>query len=219
MLGMGLAHMVFGGGGFGGGGFGLMHLLLLGGLVYFGMRFWRARQAAQGNYGAFPQAGATANPMRGFAGNFMGSAVDTGTPLMLADTDTEAFAQTLVSIQTAWGDGNFDKLRQYVTPEMLHYFNDELAANTSRGVENKVANVTVQDVQAVESWQEYNLSYATVVIRWTASDYMVRLGRQPADSDYIASGNPAASETFSEQWTFNRAQGGRWLLSAIQQVV
>jgi predicted lipid-binding transport protein (Tim44 family) len=55
-------------------------------------------------------------------------------------------------------------------------------------------------------------------MQWSAIDYMVRLDRKQNDVDYVASGDSINTETAREQWTFSRIQGGRWLLSAIQQL-
>ena len=70
----------------------------------------------------------------------------------------------------------------------------------------------------VQSWHEFDLDYATAQLKWSALDYMVRLDRNPGDADYIASGSATNSDTAEEIWTFVRASGGNWLLSAIQQM-
>jgi predicted lipid-binding transport protein (Tim44 family) len=47
---------------------------------------------------------------------------------------------------------------------------------------------------------------------------MVRLDREPFASDYVESGSNTQPQPAEEIWTFIRASGGHWLLSAIQQV-
>jgi len=68
-----------------------------------------------------------------------------------------------------------------------------------------------------ESWEEGDLQYATAYMRWSAKDYVVRLGRAPDAPDAIVSGDPRAPVESEEVWTFVRRRGGNWLLSAIQQ--
>lgn len=213
IVGMGIAHMLFGGGGMGGGG-GLIQLLLIGGLIYYGIRFFRSRGMKPGASSIFPMDNLTGNAS---SGNII-SKPDISQAITVTESDIAAFKQSLLDIQNAWSSEDFNRLRQYVTPEMLHYFNDELSANVSRGLSNRIEQVEVQKVEPVESWQEYNLTYASVIMQWTASDYMVRLDRQPNNSDYVASGDAKKAETAQEQWTFSRVEGGRWLLSAIQQM-
>jgi predicted lipid-binding transport protein (Tim44 family) len=55
-------------------------------------------------------------------------------------------------------------------------------------------------------------------MRWSAIDYVVRLGRSPGQPDYLVSGDPKTPTEAEEVWTFVRRHGGEWLLSAIQQV-
>ena len=207
-LGASLAHMLFGGMGAGGGG--ILPLLLMGAALYYGMKMFRAR----GNI----KNGLQNMVMQMPANNGAVPPIVESNPIALNENDLAAFRQLLLDIQHAWSEEDFKRLRQYVTPEMLNYFNEQLSANTSRGLSNKLENITVLKMETVESWIEYDLNYATVVIQWQASDYMVRIDRQPTDIDYVASGDPKATEIIEEQWTFSRVENGRWLLSAIQQM-
>jgi predicted lipid-binding transport protein (Tim44 family) len=50
--------------------------------------------------------------------------------------DYDAFEEALGQIQTAYGREDLGTLRRLVTPEMLSYFSEDLAANASRGVRN-----------------------------------------------------------------------------------
>jgi predicted lipid-binding transport protein (Tim44 family) len=66
-----------------------------------------------------------------------------------------------------------------------------------------------------ESWREGTTDYATTHLRWSAIDYNERLG-QPG---MIIAGDPHQPVVSEEFWTFRRAAGGVWLLSAIQQTI
>ena len=214
LIGMSIAHMLFGSGGFGmtgGGGPGLLHFLLIGLAVWFGYRLIRSLMNRNGGSmplfqqpGGFPLGSAQTRPV--------------SQPLMLTEEDRNAFGQAFLAIQSAWSDRDFSRLQRYMTPEMVSYFNEELSANISRGLVNRVEQVQVQNINQVEAWQENGLAYATVVIKWTARDYMVRADRTPADPDYAATPSSSLAALDQEQWTFVRSQGGHWLLSAIQQM-
>ena len=101
---------------------------------------------------------------------------------------------------------------------MLQYFNEELSSNASRGLMNKVENVTLRVADITESWREFALDYAAANLQWTANDYMVNLDKNPGEQGYIASGNKTEFVEVKELWTFVRSAGGNWLLSAVQQV-
>ena len=206
----------------GGGGMGfLLPLLLIGGLGYLAWRFMGQRNGQAGGFAPSfasmnaPQADAsfaTASPA-----NAIGN--DQGTPLTLGQEDYQAFPPLLEKIQSVWGASDLDHLRQYLTPEMVHYFSQELSANSSRGLVNKVEQVKALAGDLIEAWSEDAMDYATVHLKWSAIDYMARLDRQPTDADYVADGSASIPTQAEEVWTFTRARnGGHWLLSAIQQV-
>jgi predicted lipid-binding transport protein (Tim44 family) len=143
---------------------------------------------------------------------------DTSIPLDINDNDKAAFEDLLKKIQHSWSEGELGKLRQFVTPEMLQYFSEEMSANASRGLINKVENVNLESAEVVESWREFELDYATVRLEWSALDYMVSLDKSPRDDGYVVSGSNGNTQSAEEFWTFARTSGGNWLLSAIQQV-
>lgn len=225
-LGAGIGSLLFGSHGYAGGagsgtagaGSGalgsLMQILLISGMAYLGYRLFRGR----GHGGASP----ASNFGNNFSANnaFSGSAaqVDTGTPINITDTDKHAFENILQKIQHHWSDGDLARLRMFATPEMVQYFSDELSSNASRGLANKVENVTLEYAEILESWREYDLDYATARLKWTALDYMARLDKNADESGYIASGSDTDVMCAEEIWTFARSGGGNWLLSAIQQI-
>ncbi len=230
-VGAGLAGMLFGHGGFGGmGGYGggmysptegfiggLLQLLLIGGVVWFVLRWFRNRNT--NNYRGMTMM--TPEPSFDQSSQPWGTtaAQPTETTLTITPDDHRAFQDLLVKIQTAWGQADLSHLRQYLTPEMLQYFSEELSANTSRGEANHIADVSFIEGNLAESWSEAGLDYATLHLRWKAIDYMARLDRQPNEAGYVVSGDTNQPTEAQEIWTFARARnGGHWLLSAIQQV-
>jgi predicted lipid-binding transport protein (Tim44 family) len=215
VLGAGLAGMLFGGGGYGGmggGGMGLLPILLLAGVAYFIFKRVKAANISTNDYPSnnipFVSSGNTTMPQIS----------DVSTSLAINDSDKHAFEQLLQQIQQNWSEGNLTRLRQFVTPEMVQYFSEELSANASRGLANHVEQVQLTHADISESWSEYDLDYTSAYLEWSALDYMVRLDREPHDTDYVASGSATNPVSAKELWTFVRAAGGHWMLSAIQQM-
>lgn len=221
-IGAGLAGMLFGhgfyGGGYGMGGAGfagmLLQLLLIGGLGYWVFRSFRR---AAGSSTVMAGYGGIAAPLRQPIGGTSSVPAAIGAPIQVQDADYEQFSALLVGIQDAWSHGDISKLRQMTTPEMLSYFGEQLAGNVSRGVENKVEDVSLLQGDVTEAWEEYGSQYATARIRFAARDYMTRLGSRPGEAGAVVSGDPNRPVEAEELWTFMRSRGGRWLLSAIQQ--
>lgn len=237
MLGAGLIGMLMGGG-FGAGlgsmagmlGF-LLQLALIGGIAYLAVRWWKSRNGAA--QAAFAGAGAGAggpmggNPMTpnqapnsmartGLMGGMLGgagaaSSATATQPLEIVAADYDAFESLLINVQSAYSAGDLAKLRTLATPEMLGYFTQDLSANASRGVENKVTDVKLEQGDLSEAWSEGGVDYATVAMRFSMIDVM----RNVADGR-IVEGNEQVRTEATEIWTFLRGRGGNWILSAIQ---
>ncbi len=192
----------------------LLWLALIGLLLWFIVRLFRARAFSNGwpsmGGGSFGprSAGAAAAP----AARFRGRDVNPG------DADLQAFQRIHAAIQQAWSAGDLGSMRQLMTPEMLSYFSEELSRNTSRGLRNVVADVRLVNGEVTEAWEEGDRQYATAFLRWRAIDYVRQLGGAPGDRGALVSGDPRTPGEFEEVWTFVRRRGGEWLLSAIQQV-
>jgi predicted lipid-binding transport protein (Tim44 family) len=148
----------------------------------------------------------------GFAGlgAMLGSSAPTGEPLIIAKADYDAFEQLLGDIQAAFSAEDLTALRAKATPEMLSYFSEQLTENASRGLVNRVTGVKLLQGDLAEAWREGNVDYATVAMRFALTDSMV----ERASGRTVEGGGPSE---VTELWTFRRARGGDWLLSAIQQ--
>jgi predicted lipid-binding transport protein (Tim44 family) len=103
-------------------------------------------------------------------------------------------------------------MRSLATPEMLGYFTEQLSGNASRGVENKVEAVKLEQGDLSEAWSEGNIDYATVAMRFS----MIDVFRRIADGVVVEGSDRVRTEA-TEVWTFLRGRGGNWILSAIQQ--
>ena len=89
---------------------------------------------------------------------------------------------------------------------------EQLSANASRGVENKVDAVKLERGDLSEAWSEGAIDYATVAMRFS----MIDVTRRIADGTLVE-GNEQVRTEVTEVWTFLRSRGGQWILSAIQQ--
>ena len=213
LLGAGIGGLLFGRGMFGGitgfGGF-LGFLLQIFIIVLIVRWLWRrffARRPAMAGPGLFarmaqPQPG----PMPGGGG---GGAQQR--PITITQTDYLAFEQLLKMVQAAWSSHDLNTLRQITTPEMASYFAEQLAEQTSQGVRNTVTDVRLEQGDLSEAWAEPGREYATVAMRFS----MIDVTRDAAGR--IVDGSPTEHVQATEIWTFMRAPGGRWILSAIQQ--
>ena len=208
LLGVGLGSLLFGGGFFGnGGGFGFIGLLIQLVLLFFVGR-WLLRRVLGGqpSFAGMPRMGQPA-PGPAYAGGGRPAAQAVG----ISQADYAAFDQSLQAIQAAWTAHDIRTLSQLTTPEMASYFGEQLAEQSSRGVRNSVTDVHLDKGDLAEAWAEGGREYATVAMRFS----MLDVTRDA--SGRVVDGDPATRTVATELWTFVRAPGGRWLLSAIQQ--
>jgi predicted lipid-binding transport protein (Tim44 family) len=132
--------------------------------------------------------------------------------LQLSQADFQAFEQTLYAVQQAWSQHDLNTLRVVATPEMVSYFGEQMAEQTSRGVRNVVSNVHLDKGDLSEAWNEAGRDYATVSMSFSMIDVTYD------QAGHVVSGQPNQRVAAAEFWTFMRMPGGRWVLSAIQQV-
>ena len=75
---------------------------------------------------------------------------------------------------------------------------------------NHVTDVKLLQGDLAEAWREGDTDYATVAMKFALKDNMV----ERASGRTVEGGERSE---ITELWTFMRARGGNWLLSAIQQ--
>jgi predicted lipid-binding transport protein (Tim44 family) len=225
-IGAGLFGMLFGhgfGGGLGGiaSMFGL--LLQIGIIVVIGMllyRWWQRRNGVEPATAGGPSLRQGLNgsgrdqqpsPMLGglFGGSSAQAAPPAGQPIELQPEDFNTFEKILGDVQTAYGKEDLNALRARVTPEMLSYYSDELAHNASNGDMNQISDIKLLQGDLSEAWSEGNDEYATVAMRYSLNDRIVA-----RDDGRLIEQLPSEA---TELWTFRRARGGQWMLSAVQQ--
>jgi predicted lipid-binding transport protein (Tim44 family) len=223
-LGAGLLGMLFGGGLFGGlGGLSsilglIIQIVLVVFVVRLAMSWWQRRNAPQAAY-AGADAGAGPGPQTSYRsglGGGLGSGLGFGfgannAPLEIKPDDYEAFERLLGNIQAAWSNEDVAKLHTLATPEMVSYFERDLAENRARNAVNKVTNVKLLQGDLAEAWREGESDYATVAMRFALTDKTV-----DRNTGALVAGSEQPGEV-TEVWTFARRPGSAWELSAIQQ--
>ena len=227
-LGAGLLGMLFGHGLMGGlGGFAsILGLLVQIALVVIVARliwsWWQRRsQPAVASGPALRDASRDANEGSflgrsfGLGGSGGGAAAAPAARLSGADEvgltpeDFNSFERLLGDVQKAYSEEDLGHLRSLATPEVVSYFSEELSANASNGVVNRVSDVKLLQGDLAEAWREGDVEYATVAMRYALNDTTV----ERASGCVVEGGADEATET----WTFMRRRGGHWLLAAIQQ--
>ena len=213
LLGAGIGGLLFGHGLFGGGGFGFIGFILQLAIMFFIARwlfrtFFRRPAMAGAGMGSFARMGQPAPGMMMGGG---GGAKPQAAPVTIAPGDYQEFERTLQEVQAAWSAQDLRHLQSVASPEMVSYFGEQLADQSSRGVRNTVTDVKLEKGDLSEAWSEGGREYATVAMRFS----MIDVTRDA--SGRVVDGDPAQRSTATELWTFMRASSGRWLLSAIQQ--
>jgi predicted lipid-binding transport protein (Tim44 family) len=221
-LGAGLLGMLLGhgfGGGLGDAASFLGLLLQLGLVAIVGYMLWtwwqrRTQPALAGGPSLRDAGGADPRAAFGLGGGGGGGTSATsrasGTDEVgLTPDDFNVFERILGEVQAAYAAEDLGKLRRLVTPEVISYFAEDLNANASNGVVNKITDVKLLKGDLAEAWREGATDYATVAMRYSLNDQMVE-----RDSGRVAETGPGEA---TEIWTFTRVRGGHWLVSAIQQ--
>lgn len=222
LLGVGLGGLLMGSGFFGAGLGGaaflglLMQIALIGGLVWLAFRLFRGRTAPRPALAMGPQ-GMAREMMDQPSGRPMGGG---GAPAMagtlpsieIGPQDYQQFEQLLIGVQEAWTKRDLPAIQKMATPEMIGYFGDLLGEHDRRGVRNSVSQVRLLSGDLAEAWAEGEREYATVAMKFGMIDVTTDA------SGRVIEGDPNQPTTATEVWTFLRVRGGRWVLSAIQQV-
>ena len=212
------------GGGMGGGGIGLFEIILLAGIGYLIYRFIKNKRAAnestpyvQGGY----QGGNVIPISNEYSGNQLAAAgVETGLGhirQMDASFDEQRFNDQVMDIffkiQGSWMNRDLTPVTGLLTEEMKRIFQEDLNRLILDKQVNRLENIAVRNVEAVEAWQESGQDYITALIYANLLDYTT-----DDASGTVISGSKTEPVKFEEYWTFTRPVGNTpWRLSAINQ--
>jgi predicted lipid-binding transport protein (Tim44 family) len=221
------------GGGFGGSGIGLMDLLLIGGGIYFLMRYLRKRREQAGM--TTSDFGSTSYQPRGDFAGYIEPATDAYRPAPLSpeardlqlgleqitrsdpyfnESSLKETAQDIFfRIQAAWMNRSLEGAENIITDEMATTMATEFAGMKAKGQSNRLENIAVRKVEITEAWQESGMDYITVLFTANLLDYTV-----DDKSGQVVAGDRNNPVKFEEFWTFCRASGQpHWELTAINQ--
>ncbi|HEU0063168.1 MAG TPA: TIM44-like domain-containing protein [Hyphomicrobiaceae bacterium] len=200
-----------------------LQMLLIAGIVWLALAYFRSRRTGQpvfapsGGRGQdipIPQADTNYRANANYGTN--GRAAAAAAPaLNISQDDLDTFERMLGDIQGAYSREDTRRLGDMTTPEMLSYFSQELANNARRGVRNEVSGVRLLQGDVSEAWREPGSDYATVAMRYALRDTLIDRA-----SGGVVSGSGERDEEVTELWTFRRDDRDRatgWQLSAIQQ--
>lgn len=222
-IGAGLFGMLFGHGFLGGmGGFAsmlglILQIVLVIWVARLAFAWWQRRNGAAPAFamqGASPAAGANPQgsgaPAFGGLGSMFAGNKPAGEPIAIDKADYDAFEQLLADVQAAYSAEDQAAMRGKVTPEMASYFAEQQDEYASRGLVNRVTGVKLLNGDLAEAWREGDVDYATVAMNFELTDSVI----ERASGRTVEGGEPAE---VTELWTFTRARGDGWQLSAIQQ--
>jgi predicted lipid-binding transport protein (Tim44 family) len=132
--------------------------------------------------------------------------------IAITDADKADFERLLNDVQSAFGREDYARLRELTTPEIMSFLSEELSQNATSGRRNDVSATRLIEAEISEAWQEGNVEYATIAMRYESIDIM-----RDRSSGVVVSGDPHTPTETTELWTFVRPTAGAWKLSAIQE--
>jgi predicted lipid-binding transport protein (Tim44 family) len=213
-----------GGGMGGGGGIGLFEILLLAGIAYLIYRFIKSRREAGSStqYAQSEYQGGTVTPISNDYNSNQLATADVETGLghirqMDASFDEQRFNDLVMDnffkIQGSWMNRDLTPVLGLLTDEMKRIFQEDLNRLILDKQVNRLENIAVRNVEAVEAWQESGQDYITALIYANLLDYTT-----DDASGAVVSGSKTEPVKFEEYWTFTRPVGNNpWKLSAINQ--
>jgi len=225
MLFSGLSHA--GGGGFGGSGFGLFEIILIGGLLYLGYRYFIKRKQEEAPTAAYRQ-GSSVPPIERQT-SYTPAYQDSGSsesdvpagishirqmdPSFDEGKFNDLCMDNFFKIQGAWANRDMNSIRGILTAEMFGILQGDAEKLRKEMKINKLDNIAVRSVEITEVWQEGGMDFITVRFLASLLDYTV------SETGELISGSKTEPVKFDEYWTFTRPVGNHpWQLSAVNQV-
>ncbi|WP_130470406.1 Tim44 domain-containing protein [Candidatus Magnetaquicoccus inordinatus] len=217
----------------GGGGIGLLEILLIGGLIWFAVRWYRQKKeqealatapyaARQGmNEPMFVGSGGMDSSSNSFPPLYGNDEVAQGLAVIASmdgSFDQNRFLEgakmAFQHIQSAWSDWSVERLRPLLTDRMWTLIETQAMKRKAEGKRDIIEKIRFQTVEITEAWQEAGDDWITVHFLVDMVDYTTDIQGK------ILEGDPSVSSQVEEFWTFTRPIGSRepaWYLSAIQQ--
>ena len=202
-----------------------MDIILIGGLLYFLMKYLKRRReqaAATASSGQFAArqsvessdyASATRQSLPDAGGQPAEQELDRGLQQIRSfdqsfnEADFKEAAQDIFfRIQAAWMNRSLEGAEQSITDEMATYMAGEFASMKQKGQINRLENIAVRKVEIAEAWQESGKEYISVLFTANLLDYTV-----DEKSGEVVTGDRRNPVKFEEFWTFSRSIRGEKL--------
>ncbi|MEO5376477.1 MAG: Tim44 domain-containing protein [Magnetococcus sp. DMHC-6] len=228
LLGGLIGSMLFGGSGAGiGGGIGLLDILVIGGLLWFALRWFKNQQAASrlatnpAQRQGYMDKENFAPLEESFSSGGGVDEVSQGLAHMAAmDSDFNS-AHFLVGaknsyrqIQGAWSDWSVERLKPLLTEGMWEIIQRQALERKGAGQRDIIEKIQFNQAYISEAWQESGEEWLTVCFDVQMVDYVTDVAGK------LVEGDPDTLIQVVEYWTFTRPVGSRnpnWKLAAIQQ--
>ncbi|MEO5363528.1 MAG: Tim44 domain-containing protein [Magnetococcus sp. DMHC-8] len=220
-------------GGVGGSGIGLLEIILIGGLIWFAIRWFRQQKEKE----SLPAGMYDGSAREAVGESMLGKTAFDRMPGTVAGVGDDEVAQGLANIasmdpafdpnrflegakmafqhiQGAWSDWSVDRLRPLLTERMWTLIQTQAMGRKAEGKRDIVEKIHFEHVEITEAWQENGDDWITVHFLVNMVDYTTDVQGK------VLEGDPNVSSTVEEYWTFTRPVGSRdpaWFLSAIQQ--
>ncbi len=246
LLGGMIGSMLFGGGGVGGaggGGIGLLEILLIGGGIWFFMRWLRRKKAGERAATMSPMGGGSHESPMEFSrddnqGGPLPERFETGgggdasfnqptdevsqgiehimqmDPSFREDQFIDGAKQAYKMIQSAWSDWSVDRLRPLLTDRMWGMVQAQAEERKDAGMRDIIEKIDFKTAEVSEAWQESGEN-------WITMRFVVSMIEYSTDVEgNLKEGSMDTTVEHEECWTFTRpvgAQDPNWFLAAIQQ--
>jgi predicted lipid-binding transport protein (Tim44 family) len=247
MLGGMIGSMLFGGGGGmgggmggGGGGIGFLEIILIGGGIWFFMRWYKRKKAAQSSGNLSSMGGISQESPMEF--NSIGSqdslpdSFETGQgqhpqqsqdevsqgldyimqtdPSFSEDQFLDGAKMAYKQIQGAWSDWSVDRLKPIMTERMWGMVEAQAAERKDAGIRDIIEQIQFKTVEISEAWQESGENWISVHFVVSMLEYSTDV-----EGKHLEGSKDKPVEVV-EYWTFTRpvgAQDPNWYLAAVQQ--
>jgi predicted lipid-binding transport protein (Tim44 family) len=214
----------------GGGGFGfgdILIILIILGVIYFLVKWFRSRQTMQMNAagaGSLPYS----FPLPSSAPTYVPPVpeerieepkgeglrnIKAMDPYFSEGSFKDLAEDNFFKIQSAWTKRDIRGVSHLLNPEMLNTFQKDVDKLLSEKRMNRLENIAVREVEIVEAGQDRGEEFITVKFYANLLDYVV-----DEINNQIVSGSSTDPVKFMEYWTFSRNVGEKhWVLAGITQ--
>lgn len=232
LVGGALGSMLFGGlarggmgGGMGGGGIGLLDILILGGIGYFVyVKFFKNKKSFSNqqhqehdnitpfnqyqNYSPENQNYDMAPPTLEDGLEAIRRTEPDFDPLRFKEVASEVFFK----IQAGWMRREIEPISHLLDTQLVTEYAKTFAEMKSKGVRNRLENITVRNVEIVDAGVDGGEEFITLLFTANLLDYT-----EEEASGRIVSGSNTEPVKFAEQWTWSRPVGSlNWKLAGIK---